>query len=479
MDDPIIREYLRPVSLVYDADIQTILPPRQLKEFLDIYLDKSAFRTNRFNEGLEDLFNTITLGTPDRTRFNAQLERFRPTQELRQMADDLIDPEDPSTLGLFNYIADIDKMLDTIITEFPGVEVPKFGEIFEALKAVGTKGEFGRNEMWLRFSAQLKYHNALAEKLDQMPPLARDWIHQFLATNYDNLKTSSHLSDSLAKWNPDKFVGQNQRLIYRGLSSSKQAEVDAEGNLILYLQDQSHWGEEFGVTSFSTSPEQALRYTTGSLGGGDTPILITFDADATARAFGVDGLHQTNTWDMASGSYTDVPSQIPQDQQAGMMFLQESRAPFGSETFVGHGEIAGWVKGLNPKASEHERLYVAMEEINDVILNFNRGKYGKAQEGMPKTWGALSDEQRGQFFDMSRLEDQPILPGDASITIPKGKWSAISTQNETYVGGSPLENDLRSRYGDSVSELNQYLDLRRSEIQTRTIGDWEKSLIDG
>ena len=471
MDDPIIREYLRPVSRVYDQDIQNIVPPQQLKQFLDTYQDVKSYNPERYNTGLEDLFHTMTLGTPNRTMFNAQVERLKPTKELRDLANSIANPEDESTLGLLNYVDDLDALVNRIVTEFPGVEVPKFGELFDVIKGKSIKGEFGRDKLWIRFGAQLKYHNDLATQLDAMPELGRDWIHQFLLTNRDDLRTSSHLSDSIKNWNPDKWVGQNQRLIYRGVTSSTQAQVDEQGNLILFLQNQDHWGNEFGAISFSTSPEQALRYTRDSLANNQQgTILLTFDGDATARAFGVDGLHESNTWDIPGSSYYDLSNNIPDEQNAGMYFLQEARAPFGNSTELGHGEIAGWVRGLNPNVDEEARLQEALDELNNVIIAFDTGGYQELQDGMPNRWQDLNDEQRSKFFDMSRLEDQPIYYGDHTITIPAGKWSATNTANENFV--PKPERLSRDQFLKFLSP-EEYPDPK-----PYVFSDWEQSLLD-
>lgn len=471
MDDPIVREYLRPVSRVYDADIQTIVPPRQLKEFLDTYQNLRAYNPKRYNTGLEDLFHTMTLGTPTRTMFNAQVERLKPTKELRELAASIADPDDESTLGLLNYVDDLDSLVNKIVTEFPGVEVPKFSELFDVIKAANTKLEFGRNRLWIRFGAQLNYHNDLAMQLDAMPALGRDWVHQFLLTNRDELRTASHLSDSIKNWNPDKWVGQNQRLIYRGVTSSTQAQVDEQGNLILFLQNQNHWGDEFGAISFSTSPQQALRYSGNydgqSLAGyGEGKILLTFDADATARAFGIDGLHESNFWETPGSSYWDLANNIPAEQNSGMHFLQEARAPFGRDTDLGHGEIAGWVRGSNPNLDEETRLQDALDDLNDVIYGYNTGSFKDLQDGLPNSWAELTQEQRNKFFDMSRLEDQPIYYGDNSIIIPAGKWSATNTSNENFI----------PKFGDDALEF-----LSPEEIaypEPYMFSDWEQSLLD-
>ena len=472
MDDPIVREYLRPVSRVYDADIQTIVPPQQLKEFLDTYQNLRAYNPKRYNTGLEDLFHTMTLGTPTRTMFNAQVERLKPTKELRELAASIADPDDESTLGLLNYVDDLDSLVNKIVTEFPGVEVPKFSELFDVIKAANTKLEFGRNRLWIRFGAQLNYHNDLAWQLDAMPALGRDWVHQFLLTNRDELRTASHLSDSIKNWNPDKWVGQNQRLIYRGVTSSTQVQVDEQGNLILFLQNQDHWGNEFGAVSFSTSPQQALRYS-GSYDGqslannAEGSVLLTFDADATARAFNIDGLHEANLWETPGSSYYDLANNIPAEQNSGMYFLQEARAPFGNSTELGHGEIAGWVRGLNPNLDEEARLQNALDDLNDVIYGYNTGSFKDLQDGMPDRWQDLNDEQRNKFFDMSRVEDQPINYGSSTITIPAGKWSATSTRKISPFGETDINGEIITDWEKSLVD-----------IEAETLSNWEKQLYD-
>ena len=479
MDDPIVREYLRPVSRVYDADIQTIVPPRQLKEFLDTYQNLRAYNPKRYNTGLEDLFHTMTLGTPTRTMFNAQVERLKPTKELRELAASIADPDDESTLGLLNYVDDLDSLVNKIVTEFPGVEVPKFSELFDVIKAANTKLEFGRNRLWIRFGAQLNYHNDLAMQLDAMPALGRDWVHQFLLNNRDELRTASHLSDSIKNWNPDKWVGQNQRLIYRGVTSSTQVQVDEQGNLILFLQNHDHWGPEFGAVSFTTSPEQALRYTDthgqslvtqSNASSGEGSVLLTFDADAVSRAFNGDGLHDSSIWGMPDGgqAYRNAPDLVPADQNAGMYFMQQSsRVPFSSDERIGHGEIAGWVRGLNPSIDEEERLQIALDDLNDVIIGFDTGGYAELREGMPNRWADLTQEQRSKFFDMSRLEDQPIYYGDHSIVIPAGKWSATSTRKISPFGKTDINGEIITDWEKSLVN-----------IEAETLSNWEKQLYD-
>ena len=261
-------------------------------------------------------------------------------------------------------------------------------------------------------------------------------------------------------------------MIYRGVSSATQAQVDEQGNLILFLQNQDHWGDEFGAVSFSTSPQQALRYT-GSYDGqslanaSQGSVLLTFDADATARAFNIDGLHEANLWETPGSSYWDLANNIPAEQNSGMHFLQEARAPFGRDTELGHGEIAGWVRGLNPNLDVETRLQDALDDLNDVIYGYNTGSFKDLQDGMPDRWEDLSQEQRGKFFDMSRLEDQPINYGSSTITIPAGKWSATSTRKISPFGETDINGEIITDWEKSLVD-----------IEAETLSNWEKQLYD-